>query len=295
MSASTQAFLAMLSAERGAAANTLAAYARDLEGAEEAIGDLAKVNRAQVAKLAQYWAQLAPSTLARKSSSLRQYFGFALDEGWRSDDPSSALPNPRVRRPLPKVLGHEAIDALFERAQIEAETRKPAAVRQLAFLELLYGSGLRASELVALPLVSLPRDAPIMTIKGKGGVNRMVPISERARAAVSKWLDLRPSEPVSRFLFPSRTGQHLSRVRLFQSLKELSARAGLDPTAISPHVLRHAFATHLLEGGIDLRILQSLLGHADISTTQIYTHVDAARLVELVNSRHPLAARSTVD
>ncbi len=300
MSASTQAFLDMLSAQRGAAPNTLAAYTRDLEGAETLIGDLARVARTDVAKLAAKWADLAPSTVARKASALRQYFGFAVDEGWRDDDPSGALPNPRTRRPLPKVLSHDAIDALFARAELEAASDRPAAVRLLALLELLYGSGLRASELVALPMVALPRDAPLMTIKGKGGVSRMVPISDRARDALSRWLEVRPAEPASSFLFPSRPkkpggSQHLTRVRLYQALKELTVRAGLAPSGMSPHVLRHAFATHLLEGGADLRMLQTLLGHADIATTQIYTHVDAARLVALVNSRHPLATRTQQD
>lgn len=291
MSAATDAFLDMLSAERGAAANTLSAYRRDLDGAEELIGDLAHASRVDVAKLPSAWASLAPSTVARKASALRQFFGFALDEGWRKDDPSGALPNPQTRRPLPKVLSHDAVDTLFARAELEASSAKPVSVRQLALLELLYGSGLRASELVSLPLVALPRDAPVMTITGKGGVSRMVPISDRARDSLSEWLAIRPPEPASPFLFPSRNNKHLSRVRLFQMLKELSVRAGLDPAGISPHVLRHAFATHLLEGGADLRMLQTLLGHADIATTQIYTHVDAARLVELVNTRHPLGSK----
>lgn len=300
MSVSTRAFLDMLSAERGAAANTLAAYTRDLQGAEELIGDLAKATRVEVAKLGGEWAALAPSTVARKASALRQYFGFALDEGFRGDDPSGALPNPRSRRPLPKAVSHEAVNALFERAELEAASNKPAAVRLLALLELLYGSGLRASELVSLPLVALPRDTPVMTIKGKGGVSRVVPISDRSREALARWLELRPKDPPSAFLFPSRSkkpggAQHLSRVRLFQMLKELTVRAGLDPAGISPHVLRHAFATHLLEGGADLRMLQTLLGHADIATTQIYTHVDTARLVALVNSRHPLARGGASD
>ncbi|MEO1222111.1 MAG: tyrosine-type recombinase/integrase, partial [Pseudomonadota bacterium] len=195
----------------------------------------------------------------------------------------------RTRRPLPKILSHDAVNALFERAELEAVSGKPAAIRQLALLELLYGSGLRATELVSLPLNAVPRDAPLLTVMGKGGQARMVPVSERAKDALSSWLEVRPKEPASRFLFPSRGGKHLSRVRLFQLLKELAARADLDPAGISPHVLRHAFATHLLEGGADLRVLQTLLGHADIATTQIYTHVDAARLVELVNTRHPLA------
>ncbi len=285
----------MLAAERGAAANTLAAYRRDLDGAEEALGDLAQASRAAVAKLAGQWADLAPSTIARKSSALRQFFGFAVDEGWREDDPSGALPNPRNRRPLPKVLSHEAVETLLERAELEAGSGNPAALRQLALIEMLYGSGLRATELVSLPLSAVPRDAPLITVTGKGGQARMVPVSERARLALSEWIKVRPTTPPSRFLFPSRGGKHLTRVRLFQLLKDLAVRAGLDPEGISPHVLRHAFATHLLEGGADLRVLQTLLGHADISTTQIYTHVDAARLVELVNSRHPLAARRSCD
>lgn len=281
----------MLAAERGASANTLAAYKRDLDGAEAIVGDLAKAPRASVAKLAGAWSDLAPSTIARKTSALRQFFGFAVDEGWRGDDPSGALPAPRTRRPLPKVLSHEAVDDLFQRAELEASAGKPASIRQLALLELLYGSGLRATELVSLPLTAVPRDAPLLTVMGKGGNARMVPVSERAKEAITAWLGVRPNAPASRFLFPSRGGKHLSRVRLFQMLKELAARADMDPNGISPHVLRHAFATHLLEGGADLRALQTLLGHADIATTQIYTHVDAARLVELVNTRHPLAQR----
>ncbi|WP_324075338.1 MAG: tyrosine recombinase [Erythrobacter sp.] len=295
MSAATQAFLAMLAAERGAAANTLAAYARDLAQAEEAIGDLAAAPRDAVATLAGEWASLAPASVARKTSALRQFFAFAIDEGWRGDDPSGALPRPRTRRPLPKVMGHDAIAALFARAEEEARSDDPAAVRMLALIELLYGSGLRASELVTLPLSAVPRDAPFITVTGKGGTTRLVPVGGRALAALARWTVLRPADPPSRFLFPSRGGKPLSRVRLFQLLKDLAGRAGLDPAAISPHVLRHAFATHLLEGGADLRVLQTLLGHADISTTQIYTHVDAARLVALVNARHPLATRATSD
>lgn len=289
MSASTDAFLAMLAAERGAAANTLAAYRRDLEGAEDAIGDLATASRDAVASLAQEWAVLAPASVARKASALRQFFGFAIDEGWRSDDPSGALPKPRTRRPLPRVLGHDDIAALFARAELEAASDDARAVRTLALIELLYGSGLRASELAELPLVAVPRDAPFLTITGKGGATRLVPVGGRALAALSRWLALRPALPASRYLFPSKDGKPITRVRLFQLLKALATRAGIDPARISPHVLRHAFATHLLEGGADLRVLQTLLGHADISTTQIYTHVDAARLVALVNARHPLA------
>lgn len=280
----------MLAAERGAAANTLAAYRRDLETAEEIIGPLTDTKRDDLARLAAAWSDLAPSSLARKCSALRQCFGFLVDEGWRSDDPSPALPRPRTRRPLPRILGHGDVEALFAVAEAEAAGDRPDAVRLLALLELLYGSGLRASELVSLPLNAVPRDAPFLNITGKGGQQRLVPVSTRARQALSRWLALRGDK--GRLLFPS-TGKsgHLTRVRLFQLLRELALRAGLDPERVSPHVLRHAFATHLLEGGADLRVLQTLLGHADIATTQIYTHVDSARLVELVNARHPLAHR----
>lgn len=294
VSGAAQAFLDMLASERGASANTLAAYGRDIAGAEAIVGDLAAAPRAKIARLSGAWAALAPATLARKASALRQFFAFALDEGWREDDPSGALPAPRTRRALPKVLGHEAVEALMETAAAEAESDSAEKVRLLALVELLYGSGLRASELVSLPLSAVPRDAPLITVTGKGGQARMVPVSERAGEALSRWLALRPAEPASRFLFPSRgKAGHLTRVRLFQLVKALAARAGLDPAGISPHVLRHAFATHLLEGGADLRAVQTLLGHADISTTQIYTHVDAARLVQLVNLRHPLGAKGS--
>ena len=278
----------MLAAERGAAANTLLAYRRDLEGAEEAIGDLTLADAAAFASLGAAWAGLAPSSLARKCSALRQFCGFMVDEGWRRDDPSPSLPRPRARRPLPRLLGHGDVAALFTRAEEEAGGENSGAVRLLALLELLYGSGLRATELVSLPLNAVPRDAPFLTVTGKGGAQRMVPVSTRARQALSRWTALRGTE--GKLLFPSSARQgHLTRVRLFQLLRALAARAGLDPERVSPHVLRHAFATHLLEGGADLRVLQTLLGHADISTTQIYTHVDAARLVALVNLRHPLA------
>ncbi len=281
-------FLAMLSAERGAAANTLAAYRRDLEGSEEVLGDLISASKADLARLAQHWADLAPASVARKGSALRQFYLFAVEEGLRSDDPSDALPRPMARRPLPKILSHAQVEALFARAESEADGGKPAAVRLLALLELLYGSGLRATELVSLPLSAVPRDAPLLTVTGKGSAQRMVPVSTRARQALSRWLALRPADTA--FVFPSRTS-HLTRIALYQQLKALALRAGLDPAKVSPHVLRHAFATHLLEGGADLRVLQTLLGHADIATTQIYTHVDSARLVALVNERHPLAAR----
>lgn len=281
----------MLAAERGAAANTLAAYRRDLEGAEQAIGDLTAADGPALASLGSTWAGLAPSSLARKCSALRQFYGFLIDEGLRGDDPSPSLPRARTRRPLPRLLGHAEVEALFARAEEEAVADRPEAVRMLTLLELLYGSGLRASELVSLPLGAVPRDAPFLTITGKGGQQRMVPVSNRAKAAIGRWLLLRGEG--GKQLFPSSGRQgHITRVRLFQLLRGLAARAGLDPEKVSPHVLRHAFATHLLEGGADLRVLQTLLGHADIATTQIYTHVDSARLVALVNARHPLAVRA---
>ncbi len=283
----------MLAAERGAAANTLLAYRRDLESAEEAIGDLTAADGAALASLGGVWASLAPSSLARKCSALRQFYGFLVDEGLREDDPSAALPRPRSRRPLPRLLSHAEVAALMLRAEDEALAGRADAVRMLTLIELLYGSGLRASELVSLPLNAVPRDAPFLTITGKGGQQRMVPVSGRAQGALLRWLAVRVGEG-SKLLFPSRSGKgHITRIRLFQLLRALALRAGIAPEKVSPHVLRHAFATHLLEGGADLRVLQTLLGHADIATTQIYTHVDSARLVALVNARHPLAARGT--
>lgn len=298
MSPEIEDFLAMLVAERGASLNTLLAYRRDLESAHEILGDLPNAEKGDLAKLASAWGDLAPSSLARKSSALRQFYGFLVDEGVRQDDPSHGLPRPKARRPLPRLLDHNELALLFTTAEQEAASDRPEAVRMLAMLELLYGSGLRATELVSLPLNAVPRDAPFLTISGKGGQQRLVPVSTRAMEALNRWLPMRPQSTLAhgedsarkpaRFVFPSRNG-HISRVRLFQLLRELAGRAGLDPEKVSPHVLRHAFATHLLEGGADLRVLQTLLGHADIATTQIYTHVDSARLVALVNERHPLA------
>ena len=269
-SSTIEDFLAALAVDRGAAENTLAAYRRDLEGAESIVGPLQSAGRADIAKLGSAWAELAPATVSRKASALRQFFAFLENEGLRTDNPSAALPNPTKRRTLPKILDHAQIAALFTQAEEEAKEDDPAAIRLLAMLELLYGSGLRATELVALPLAAVPRDAPFLTITGKGGKERLVPMGKRARTALSRWLTVRPEG--STWLFPSRKS-HLTRIRLYQTIKALAERAGIAPDAISPHVLRHAFATHLLEGGADLRALQTMLGHADIATTQIYTHV----------------------
>ncbi|MEZ5708682.1 MAG: tyrosine recombinase [Blastomonas sp.] len=282
-------FLEMMAVERGAAANTIAAYRRDLDLASEALGGgLGQADGKALARVGQQWSDLAATTIARKTAALRGFYAFLRAEGEIDGAPEKALPKPALRRPLPKTLGHGDVERLFTLAEEEAgkESAGPAAVRLLVLLELLYGSGLRASELVALPRASLVRGNPLLMIEGKGGKQRAVPVSTRARAALQRWAAMIPQD--SRWLFPSRKG-HLSRIRLYQILKDHAARAGIDPAHISPHVLRHAFATHLLEGGADLRTLQTLLGHADIATTQIYTHVDSKRLVELVNARHPLA------
>lgn len=280
-------YLAMLAAERGAARNTLLAYRNDLTDAAGRIGALGTADANALAGLSKAWADLSASSLARKASALRGFFGFLEAEGIRADNPSAALPRPVARRPLPKVLSHADVDALFAALQARAERDPPDPrdLRLAALIELLYGSGLRATELVSLPLRTLATDRPYLILRGKGGRERLVPISDRARAAIATWRVHVP--PDSPWLFPSGKS-HLSRVRLFQLVRALAGEAGIDPTRISPHVLRHAFATHLLEGGADLRALQAMLGHADIATTQIYTHVDASRLVALVNARHPL-------
>jgi len=279
-------FCDMLAAEVGASRNTLLAYRGDLDAAAEAIGSLERAGTHEVGRLGAAWSALAPSTVARRSATLRRFFGFLLDEGIRSDDPSSALPRPSLRRPLPKVLDTKEVEAMFEAASERAASSEPLALRNLALLELLYGSGLRATELVSLPRRALRPGQPFLMLRGKGDKERLVPVSSRAAEAVQNWLPHVPEN--SQWLFPSGKS-HLSRVRLFQLVRGMGALAGIAPHRISPHVLRHAFATHLLAGGADLRVLQSLLGHADIATTQIYTHVDASRLVELVNARHPLA------
>jgi len=281
------AFLEMMAAEAGAARNTLLAYGRDLEGASALLhGTLAAADAEKLRTLAEAWMELKRTTVARKAAALRRFFAFLQDEGIRRDDPSAALPRPGRERPLPKVLGHQAVDALFAAIERRTANGGAMALRLAALIELLYGSGLRATELVSLPRHAVSPDRPFLILKGKGGRERLVPISDRARAAVAAHGAHVPRD--SQWLFPSGKS-HLSRVRLHQMVKELAAEAGVPPERISPHVLRHAFATHLLEGGADLRAVQMLLGHADIATTQIYTHVDSRRLIELVNARHPLA------
>ena len=282
-------FLEMLAAEAGAAANTIAAYRSDLSLASEVLGGgLVEADAAALQRLAEAWRALARSSVARKSAALRRFYAFLVDEGHRADDPGAALPRPGTARPLPKVLSVGDVDALFAAIgdRLASATPMRADLRLAALIELLYGSGLRATELVSLPRNAIHPDRPFLILKGKGGRERLVPISDRARAAVAAW---RAHVAADRaWLFPSGKG-HLTRVRLYQLVKALAADAGIPPDRVSPHVLRHAFATHLLAGGADLRALQAMLGHADIATTEIYTHVDASRLVALVNTRHPLA------
>ena len=284
---SIAAFLEMMAAEAGAARNTLLAYERDLRGASELLGGgLAAARPEALHGLAAAWLPLKRATVARKAAALRRFYAVLQDEGMRGDDPSAALPRPASERPLPKILDHKAVDGLFAVVERRNAEGKTGALRLAALIELLYGSGLRATELVSLPRNAVQPDKPFLILKGKGGRERLVPISDRARAAVAAHAATVPRDAL--WLFPSGK-KHLSRVRLYQLVRELAAEAGIPPERISPHVLRHAFATHLLEGGADLRAVQMLLGHADIATTQIYTHVDSRRLIDLVNSRHPLA------
>lgn len=292
-------FIEMLVAERGIARNTKLAYQSDLDAASEMLaGKLAAASKETLAVLIAGWSHLANSSIARKAAALRGFFGFLEEEGFRPDNPSAALPRPVQSRALPKILDMDEVDALFASIEARLARTKPSPLdyRLSALVELLYGSGLRATELVALPRTSIVRDRPYIILIGKGGKERLVPISDRARQAVGTWHAFVPKD--SKYLFPSRAARaagkgdvHISRIRLFQIIRELAAESGIDPAKVSPHVLRHAFATHLLAGGANLRALQAMLGHADIATTQIYTHVDSSKLVELVNQRHPLANR----
>ena len=283
-------FLHMMAAEAGASRNTIAAYRNDLAAAAAALpGGLGLASIEDLTALAPRWSDVAASTLARRSAALRRFYGFLHDEGIRPDDPSVALPRPRHQRPLPRILDSGEVESMFEAAEDRAASGQAEALRNLALLELLYGSGLRASELVTLPRRAVRAGQPFLILQGKGAKERLVPVSSRALEAVRRWLEASPGD--SPWLFPGGR-KHLSRVRLFQIVRALAADAGIAPDRVSPHVLRHAFATHLLAGGADLRALQTLLGHADIATTQIYTHVDSDRLVDLVNQRHPLARRS---
>lgn len=301
-----EAFLEMMAAERGASDNTLSSYRRDLEDAASFFsakggGSLAAASaagiRAWIADMGRR--HFAASTQARKTSALRQFFKFLYAEGIRNDDPTGLLEAPRKGRPLPKVLSEDEVRRLLDRCEMEVASaaagspERYAAQRLATMLELLYASGLRVSELVALPLAVVRHDARFFTVKGKGGKERVVPLSTKARHSLAQWLEERAcdrSTASSPFLFPSASKEgHLARQVFARELKALSARAGISAAKTSPHVLRHAFASHLLQNGADLRSVQQLLGHSDISTTQIYTHVLEKRLRDLVQNNHPLA------
>ena len=294
-----EAFLEMMSAERGASENTLAAYRRDLDDASEAMaGNLAGATPADVRSYLDDIASngFAASTQARKLSSLRQFFKFLYAEGLRGDDPTGTTEAPKRGRSLPKTMSEAETGRLLDRAAEEAasgEGDTVAAKRLHALVELLYATGLRVSELVGLPSTVAQRDERFFVVRGKGNKERLVPLSEKARQAMRAWMAERnASESLAQspFLFPSASQSgYLPRQVFARDLKGLAARTGIPAAKVSPHVLRHAFASHLLQNGADLRVIQQLLGHSDISTTQIYTHVLEERLVRLVNDHHPLA------
>lgn len=302
MSLAINDFLAMIAAERGAAANTVAAYRRDLESAEEWLTkrktSLDTATTADLRKIFDAMDRLGikASTAARKRAALRQFYAFLYTEGRRADDPAQMLAAPKQARPLPKILSIAEVDRLFQtlQAAITAADEWPQErlrlLRMLALLELLYASGLRVSELVSLPSQLVKSKARLFPIKGKGGRERLAPISDKAHSAINAYADAAGDRlKASPFLFPSDSESgHLTRQAFARDLKDLAGLAGIATHKVSPHVLRHAFASHLLQNGADLRIVQQLLGHADISTTQIYTHLPDERLKGLVRDLHPL-------
>ena len=294
-----EAFLEMMSAERGAGANTLAAYARDLED----FAGFARSSSVEVAgrdEIQAYLAHLSKSGLAassqaRRLSALRQFFGFLYAEDVRKDNPTDAVTAPKASRPLPKILSAADMEAMI----VAANAADSAEAKRLTcIVEMLYAAGLRVSELAGLPLMAVKNREGFILVRGKGNKERLAPLNASAYAAIAAYLDVRaeflPKGPrrahAERYLFCSRAaGGYLTRQRLYQLLKALAVKAGLDPAKVSPHVLRHAFATHLVEGGADLRSVQTLLGHADIATTEIYTHVAKDHLRKVINRAHPLA------
>ena len=295
-------FLDMLASERGAAKNTLEAYRRDLD---DFSGDLTAAKRtvseassddlrAHLGRLSKRG--LAAASVARRLSAIRQLYRFLYSEGHRADDPAAVIEGPKRGRSLPKVLSIQQVDSLLVQARtgLTAETppERLRAARLACLLEVLYATGLRVSELVALPESAARRDQRMLVVRGKGGRERLVPLNDAAKRAMTDYLALRAEAKAdkSKWLFPSfAESGHLSRQHFARELKSLAAAAGLKPAQVSPHVLRHAFASHLLQNGADLRVVQTLLGHADISTTQIYTHVLEERLKSLVRDLHPLA------
>ena len=297
-------FLDMIAAERGASANTLDAYRRDLG---DFAADLANAGdtiaaadsdtlRAHLGRLSKRG--LAAASVARRLSAIRQLYRFLYSEGHRSDDPAAVIEGPKRGRSLPKVLSVKQVDDLLAQARegvkAEAKSERLRAARLNCLLEVLYATGLRVSELVSLPEAAARRDQRMLVIRGKGGRERLVPLNDQAKRTMTDYLALRTEAKLdkSKWLFPSfGESGHLSRQHFARELKELAAVAGLKPAQVSPHVLRHAFASHLLQNGADLRVVQTLLGHADISTTQIYTHVLEERLKSLVRDLHPLAEK----
>lgn len=302
-----ETFLAMLAAERGAAKNTISAYRRDLDDIASFLKSQRKsLLRGKTDDLREYLDSLndqgfRASSAARKLAAIRQFYRFAYAEGLRTDDPSQRLTGPKRGRPLPKTLGLTDVDKLLATAeaqlQLDAQTpgQKRRAARMVALLELLYGTGLRVSELISLPSHAARTKERLIAVSGKGNKERLVPLTERAKHAMQHYLDLLgEAMKGQRWLFPSDSESgHLTRQAFARELKTLAGLAGLNTKAISPHVLRHAFASHLLQNGADLRIVQQLLGHADISTTQIYTHLPDERLKSLVRDLHPLGDASS--
>ncbi len=297
-------FLSALSAETGAARNTLLAYGRDLTDFADWLArrgtDLIRSDRDGIeAYLVALEAEgLSQATRARRLSAIRQFCRFAHDEGWRADNPALRLSGPGKAQRLPKILSEDQVGALLDAARTHGRDDL-ARLRMTCLMELLYATGMRVSELVTLPLAATRGDPRMILVRGKGGRERMVPLSDPARAALTLWAAQREADedaarkagrPASKFLFPSRGALgHLTREGFYLALKELAVAAGVSPASVTPHRLRHAFATHLLAHGADLRAIQTLLGHADIATTEIYTHVLEERLRTLVLTHHPLA------
>ena len=293
-----EAFLEMLSVERGASPKTVESYRSDLTTFEKFVAKRGEeTSKTSTETVRGFMASMgnvgmAPTTMSRRLSALRQFFAFLVAEGIRNDDPTASVESPRRGRPLPKVLSEADVGKLLACARA---VKGPRGVRLVALVELLYATGLRVSELVGLPVGALARDRSVVTVRGKGGKERMVPLSLPAQEAIEAWLPVRPqfmaNDKISPWLFPSKSAKegHLTRGMFALQLKGLAVDAGLSVLAVSPHVLRHAFASHLLAHDADLRSVQQMLGHADISTTQIYTHVLDERLKSLVRNFHPLA------
>ncbi len=297
-------FLEAMYAEQDASENTLKAYAADLKEFQEYLAEnKSDFNSATRTDVEGYLISLdargmAQSTRARRLSSVRQLFRFAFEEGWRDDDPATQIRGPKKKRHLPKTLSEADVDRLLSAAQ-QTGRAKADRLRNTCLMQLLYATGMRVSELVSLPVASVRGNPDMVLVRGKGDKERLVPLSPPAKMAIAAWLDARDAaeddgkskgKPISRFLFPSggKLG-HLTRIRFYTLVKEIAVVAGVSPDTVTPHTLRHAFATHLLAGGADLRVIQMLLGHADVATTEIYTHVLDENLKSLVLEHHPLA------